>query len=365
MPKHRGMADSQGNLRDRSRKQDGYLVHNSKVDDSLPFPALVTAWYPNSQTIDVIRPDRDRAVEYRGVEVYGNFFDETGTIQCPKLAVNYKTDGYSTVRDADQMNSASEKYVLPNNIQALVKKTTTGYASSEFRFLTPDSSMINNIKAGRKIVRHDDGSYYIHDEDGNMQFKHPSGLNFRIGKSTADITLETPFPEHEKNNADYGNEIFLKVEHPSGSYLMFNSDGGLNFYSSSDIDLEADGNVNLIAGTKFDITAPDTEMSGNLTVGAVIKAVGDIIADWMATAVSMLTHFHLGNLGYNTDTGLSAGGTAAPSTPPSYDDVTQTADLKGMDLKNVGSMSGTVGNHTHDIQNVQAGTSTVTSDGPN
>ena len=85
--------------------------------------------------------------------------------------------------------------------------------------------MINNCKVGRKISRHDDGSYLIHDEDGNVQFKHPSGLDIRIGSSTDDIVLELPFPDHAKNVADYDEKVVIKVKHPSGSILEYDEDG--------------------------------------------------------------------------------------------------------------------------------------------
>jgi hypothetical protein len=360
---HHGRTDKSGNFRNISRKEEGYL---KGIDEDHPFPALVTAWYPTSQTIDVARPVENGVIEYKGVIVYGDFFDATGTIRSPKIATKLKENGYTAFRNNDQINPSSNDYVLDNHIEAIVFKVAGrndfAYVSNSFRFINTDSPLLNNARPGRKIIRHDDGSYYIHDDDGNIQFRHPSGLNVRVGSSVSDMDLEVPFPPHEKNATNYGGEVITRVDHPSGSYLEMTNTGTINIESAEDINLSA-VNVNVTASTKYKVTAPDTEfldsvkfkvtspeseMTGNLTVGGIIKAVGDVIADWMATAISLINHFHPGNLGYNTGAPLPAGGgTAPPSSPPEYDDGTQTADLKGMDLTNVGSMTGTVGGHDH------------------
>ena len=80
---HQGRVDKNGNFRDRSRKDDGYLESSSNIH-ALPFPALVTAWYPSSQTIDVNVPGRYGQTVIEGISVYGNFFEATGVIQSPK-----------------------------------------------------------------------------------------------------------------------------------------------------------------------------------------------------------------------------------------------------------------------------------------
>ncbi len=223
---HYGNVDKDGNYRDQSRKSEGYLT---RINNDIPFPALVTAWYPKSQTIEVMRPVENGYIEYNSVIVYGNFFEATGTIQSPKIATKRKDDGFTTYRDADQVNPVLDDYVLNNHIEAIVYKISVGntfaFAADSFRFLNPDSPLLNNAKEGRKITRLDDGSYYIHDEDGNIQFKHPSGLNIRIGDSTADLDLDVPFPEHDKNVLDYGGTVQVKVEHPLGSVVEYDAAG--------------------------------------------------------------------------------------------------------------------------------------------
>lgn len=258
--KHYTSSDSDGNIREIPRKETGQLEHQSH---SLPFPALVTAWYPKSQTIAVNMPTRFGQTVSEIVVVYGDFFQSTGVIRAPKIAVTLGEDGYSTVREPDQKNPASGKYVLDNNIEALVFKTSFGYAASSFRFLTADSSMLNNVKPGRKIVRHDDGSYYIHDDDGNMQFKHPSGLNIKAGFTLSDIFLEDPFPPHEQNVIDYGGTIQVKVEHPLGSIVKYDGAGlleitgptGKNLKTIIDSFIDEVAKIIVLNGTSPDVNA--------------------------------------------------------------------------------------------------------------
>jgi len=215
---HQGRVDKSGNFRGVSRKTEGYLEYEQ---ERLPFPALVTAWFPKSQTINVIRPTKNGEIVYEGVVIYGNFFEATGTIQGPKIVTKLKGDGFTTVRDKDQKDKTSSEYVLDNHIEALVCPMRVGdiimYSSSNFRFLNADSPLLNNAKTGRKITRHDDGSVYIHDEDGNIQFKHPSGLDAKIGNSVDDIVLEEDFPPHEKNVTDYDSSVIVDLRIPGAS----------------------------------------------------------------------------------------------------------------------------------------------------
>lgn len=337
---HKPKVDSQGNYRDKGRDQEGYL---RKVNDDIPFPALVTAWYPKSQTIDVARPVQNGIIEYDSVIVYGGFFDSIGTIHTPDIATEKKEFNYTLARDSnsDKADPTSEKYVLNNHIEALVFKISVGntfaFASNSFRFVNPDSVLLNNAKKGRRITRLSDGSYYIHDSDGNIQLRHPSGLNLRIGDSTTDIDLDIPFPSHGRNSVEYGGEIAVKLDHPSGTNFEVTKTGTLNASSVESINLEAIDEINL--------DAPNVNITNNLIVGAMIKAVGDIIADWMSTAVAILTHFHPGNLGFNTGTGMSSGGV---STPPSPLLIPSDLDLQGNDIFNIKSQTVTnFSTHSH------------------
>ncbi len=263
---HQGRVTKEGDYRDRSRKEDGY-IKEELGKNGLPFEALVTAFYPRSQTIDAVVPTRFGQTEIQGIVVYGNFFQSTGTIQGPKISTTFLEGQYNTVRDDEQSNASSNKYVLDNNITALVFKTdvgeynSSGFATSSFRFLTTKSTLLTNAKVGRKLSRHDDGSYKIHDEDGNIQFKHPSGLNVRIGDSLDDIETEVPFDDHAKNVQDYDGKILAKVEHPSGSIIDYDNDGllGITSGTSENLKVIIDSFIDIVAAIVVaNGTGPDT-----------------------------------------------------------------------------------------------------------
>lgn len=222
MRKHYTSSDREGNIREMSRDKTGQIKREA---ENSPFEALVTAYYPKSQTIDFNRPTKFGQTVSQNAVVYGDFFQATGTIQSPKIATTFDEEGFSTIRKPEQEDKNSSEYVLDNNIAALVFKTDFGYVTSSFRFLSVDSPMLNNVKPGRKITRHDDGSFYIQDEDGNSQFKHPSGLNIRIGDSDDDIELDEDFPPHEKNELDYASGVKVYVEYPSGGKIGYEDDG--------------------------------------------------------------------------------------------------------------------------------------------
>ena len=254
---HQGRVDESGNFRGVSRKTEGYLEYEKEL---MPFPALVTAWFPKSQTINVICPKENGETVYEGVVVYGNFFEATGTIQGPKIATKLKGDGFTVVRDATQKDKTSSEYVLDNHIEAIVcpiiVRGVTRYTSSSFRFLNADSPLLNNAKSGRKITRHDDGSYYIHDEDGNIQFKHPSGINIRVGNSFDDMDLEEAFPPHEKNVDSYSSGIKTRLEIPdpgSSARHIIEIEDSIKVTHGTEGSLE-------MSGTKITLEQGDTKM---------------------------------------------------------------------------------------------------------
>jgi hypothetical protein len=53
-----------------------------------------------------------------------------------------------------------------------------------------------------------------------------------------------------------------------------------------------------------------------ITTLSAVNVIGDVIADFGATNISLLNHYHQGNLGYPTGTAIVTGGGTTPSTPP-------------------------------------------------
>ena len=99
-----------------------------------------------------------------------------------------------------------------------------------------------------------------------------------------------------------------------GEYKVYSRDstGAIKAF----IHLKNDGSIEIDAPAGLKITA-NTEITGTLTVSGIIKSAVDIIADFAITAISLLNHFSLGNLGYNTGTPLAGPGVSPPGTPPS------------------------------------------------
>jgi hypothetical protein len=86
---------------------------------------------------------------------------------------------------------------------------------------------------------------------------------------------------------------------PGGRRIYARDDGGAVVAS---VHLEPDGTATIEndGGTLTLTPDGDVEASGDLTVEGDIKAGGDIVADKDGTAISLLNHTHIGNLGSST-----------------------------------------------------------------
>lgn len=126
----------------------------------------------------------------------------------------------------------------------------------------------------------------------------------------------------------------------SGSdFRLFGPTGANSF-----INFKSDGSIEINAPAGLKITA-DTEITGTLTVSGIIKSLVDIIADYAGSAISLLTHFHQGNLGFPTGTPIQSGGGTTPSSLP-------TADANGEITDGNGTKST---NHKHSQANDSGG----------
>jgi hypothetical protein len=65
---------------------------------------------------------------------------------------------------------------------------------------------------------------------------------------------------------------------------------------------------------------------------SAVNVVGDVIADFGVTNISLLNHYHQGNLGYPTGTPIQSGGGTTPSTPPSTNNDGDIIDGGGTNL---------------------------------
>ena len=90
-----------------------------------------------------------------------------------------------------------------------------------------------------------------------------------------------------------------------GELLTYASSGGQIVCS---VKYNDDGSI--------DITVPaGGNLIGNFNVTGDTNVDGDVIGDFQSTKISLLNHFHLGNLGVNTGPPVAGSGTPGPATP--------------------------------------------------
>lgn len=139
-------------------------------------------------------------------------------------------------------------------------------------------------------------------------------------------------------------DLVGRVSLNPGEIIIYSSSGGsvqasLKFLSDGSALLTVPAGLTVEGNSQFNGTIDST---GN------ISSEADMISDSSATAISALNHPHIGDLGFNTGAPVPVGGgVAPPGSVPTYNSGTNTADLKNMDLDNVGTISTTLGNHTH------------------
>lgn len=191
-------------------------IDNERVEDNefgmIPFKAIVVAYYAKSQMVDVVYYRDGGTAPLSGVDVYGDHGDLLGSLTTPDLAIEKTTEGYNLdpPTDPDRVEIGERK----NNIECLVQRTVDGFATSQFRALHEDNPLWLNSKPGRKIISYADGSYYVHDKDGNSEFVHPGGLRIKIGDSPGSIVMEDDMPVHSGNKSSYPSKTNYLIEHP-------------------------------------------------------------------------------------------------------------------------------------------------------
>lgn len=167
------------------------------------------------------------------------------------------------------------------------------------------------------------------------------------GQASNKFGIVNDFLNRKKNLSE--GEVAL-FNSKTGAFVLMKADGSVLISGLSkldvDSDLNVDGNVNVTGDINVDGNA---NVDGDVIAKGDIKADGDVVADAAGTAISLLQHFHLGNLGFNTGTPLpSGGGVAPPASPPSA--TGGDLDMNGNNIVNVGTVDGkVVSTHTHPI----------------
>lgn len=144
------------------------------------------------------------------------------------------------------------------------------------------------------------------------------------------------------------------------------NDGDILIDAGKDLVIDVAGDVTFNSIGDIDLTAPNLNLTGNLnitgaldvtstiTCDSTISAVGnissedDVVADSAVTSTTLSTHYHFGNLGFNTSTSKQTGGTALPAGGPSLDG-SGNLDMNGKSIIDVNLVDGIdVSTHKHD-----------------
>lgn len=145
-----------------------------------------------------------------------------------------------------------------------------------------------------------------------------------------------------------------------GEFKIYSRDSSGNIKAS--IHLKADGSIEINAPAGLKISA-NTEITGTLTVSGIIKSMVDIIADFSATAIKLLTHFHLGNLGYNTGVPVAGSGTPKPAGSPTGDSSGNLV-MNNKEILNIGTAGTSYSTHGHEQSSDSGGDTENKTDGP-
>ena len=151
-------------------------------------------------------------------------------------------------------------------------------------------------------------------------------------------------------------DLVSRITLNPGEIVLYSSSGGsvaasLKFTTNGEAILTAPGGFSVIADTEI---TGDLDVDGDQTNTGDIDAEGDITADYLSSAITLLTHYHQGNLGYPTGTPIQSGGGTTPGTPPTTNAAGDIIDGSSLNLST----------HKHSQGNDSNGDTEVDTGGP-
>ena len=136
-----------------------------------------------------------------------------------------------------------------------------------------------------------------------------------------------------------GVNDLIAPEATPGQLILYSQEGGskmtqikLNPDGSLVIDSAAGAEINAAAGLTINAAVGGVDITGDLSVTGEVSATGDIVADLSILGISLIDHYHQGNLGYPTGTSIMTGGGSVPSTPPSTNASGDLIDGSGVNM---------------------------------
>lgn len=146
--------------------------------------------------------------------------------------------------------------------------------------------------------------------------------------------------------------------------IHLKKDGTIQVDTDKDLVANVGGRTTLESVGDVDLTAPNVNIIGNLNVSKKIVAEEDILSNNAAAAVSLTNHFHIGNLGYNTDKPIPDGSAGTPQPSPKPDGTSGDLDMNGKDVINIGGAGTNYSTHGHEQGSDSNGDSEVKTSAP-
>lgn len=222
--------------------------------------AKVVAVHPESHSVDLLMLDDGRRVP--GVRVVSSQASSSSG-----LAALVKPDA----------QAANNPYTAPNDSQRDLIAVVGYYRELPIvlGFLFPEVSQCLFADLDRYLNRTPSDAYWTVDGKANAEFYHPSGAFVRFGTSPAheDMTGKD-FDKVWKVTRNTDQRVHIHIEQAGGVGM---------------IDIAPDGSM-VVRAPKVTIDAPETQITGHLTVGKGVTSTGDVTAD----GVSLETHTHGG-----------------------------------------------------------------------
>lgn len=178
--------------------------------------------------------------------------------------------------------------------------------------------------AGTRLIISQIGSAYkfsIAEDDGILNDTLNEGESTVYGSNSGAVVCSVLL----KNDGD--------IQIDTDKDLIANVDGDLTATVTGATTVNSTGTLELIAPL-IKLTGPvecssTLDTVGNITSEADISADGDVIADALGLAISLINHFHQGNLGFPTPAAIMTGGGTTPSSLPTADASGEITDGPG------------------------------------
>ena len=163
--------------------------------------------------------------------------------------------------------------------------------------------LLKDPKARR--MRHQSDAETLIDGDGNMQVTHPSGTYIRIGESTAADTLAGKYADTSATDRNQAKQVNIHIGMAGGALeLTMSPTGAVSLRCNQGVTVTA-GQAVTVHAPSVTLDAPETHLTGNLTVDGTSTLTGDTSVQAITSRGHNIssTHVHTGVISGPANTG--------------------------------------------------------------